>query len=148
LYNPRAVLWLLPVIEVLASFVATMVNVDVATPKNAHQQSVNRTPTEYQQSVNDFACCILYNSRAMHWLLHIIKLARSNGNSVNVVFSTPKHTRQQNVNRASTERDQSINNIRCRISYNPRAVLHYLPIFNILAAFVGKRVSNMVTAPV
>jgi hypothetical protein len=42
MYNPMAVLKLLPIIEVLTSFVGTMVNDDVATPKKKRQQSVNR----------------------------------------------------------------------------------------------------------
>ena len=48
LYNPRAILWLLPIIEVLATFIGNMVNVVVATPKNECQQSVNRALTEHQ----------------------------------------------------------------------------------------------------
>jgi hypothetical protein len=52
LYNTRAVLQLLPIIEVLASFVGTKVNVDVATHNNQYQQRVNTASTEGQQSVN------------------------------------------------------------------------------------------------
>jgi hypothetical protein len=52
LYNPRAVLRLLPILEVLTSCVVTMVNVDVATPQNELQQSVNTAPTERQQFIN------------------------------------------------------------------------------------------------
>jgi len=45
LYKPRAVLWLLPTMEVLDSFIGNMVNVDVATPKNECQQSDTRAST-------------------------------------------------------------------------------------------------------
>jgi len=68
-----------------------MVNVDVATPKNEHQQSVN-----------DFGYCVLYNPRAMLLLLPIIEVvATFMGNMVNVDVTTPKNERQQSVNRAS-----------------------------------------------
>jgi hypothetical protein len=43
--NPRAVLWLLPLIDGLASFAGTMVNVDIGTPKNGGQQTFNRVTT-------------------------------------------------------------------------------------------------------
>jgi len=56
LYNPRAMLRLLPIIKVLAAFLGNMVNVIFTTPKNEHQQSVNRTTTEAQLS----------------WLLHLV----------------------------------------------------------------------------
>ena len=56
--------------------------------------------------------------------------------------------RQQSVNRASTERQQSVNHLGCCIVYDSRAVPWHLPIINVLAAFVGKREGNMVTAPV
>ena len=52
LYNPRAVLWQLPIIEVMAAFKGNIVCVDTATPHNERQQSVNRASTECQQSIN------------------------------------------------------------------------------------------------
>jgi len=93
-------------------------------------------------------------------LLPIIKvLASFVGTTVNVDVSTRQKQRQQSinralterqqtVNRASTERQQSINYLSYCILYNPRAKLWHLPIINILAAFVGKREGDMVTAPV
>jgi len=85
LYNPRAVLRHLPIIEVLAAFIGDIVCVDTATAQAEHQQSVNRASiehqqsintasTECQQSVNDFGCCILYNTRAVLWQLPIINI--------------------------------------------------------------------------
>jgi len=69
-----------------------MVNVDVTTPKN-----------ERQQSVNDFEYWILHNAMAVVWLLSIIKvLAAFIGNMVTVDVATPENERQQSVNRAST----------------------------------------------
>jgi hypothetical protein len=41
------------------------------------------------------------------------------------------------INRASTERQQSINNLGCCILYNPRAVLRHVPKIQVLAAFIG-----------
>jgi len=52
LYDPRAVLQHLPIIDVLAACIRNIVNVDVAAPDNDRQQSINRMSTEHQQSVN------------------------------------------------------------------------------------------------
>jgi hypothetical protein len=52
LFHPRAVVWLLSIIEVLAGFIVNMVNVDVGSPDNESQQSINRVLTEHQQSMN------------------------------------------------------------------------------------------------
>jgi hypothetical protein len=45
-------LWSLPIIKVLSVFMGIMLSVDVVTPKNERQQSVNRASTEHQQSIN------------------------------------------------------------------------------------------------
>jgi H+/gluconate symporter-like permease len=96
--HPRAVVPLLTIIEVLATFIGNMV-----MSMLLHLiMSVNRVSTEYQQSIN----------------------------------------------RASTECQQSINNLGYCILYDPRAVLQHLPIINVLAAFMGKREGDKVTAPV
>jgi len=59
---------------------------------------------ERQQSVNDFVCCILYNSMAVLRHLPIIEvLAAFTGNVVFVDTATQQNERQQSVNRASTE---------------------------------------------
>jgi len=74
----------------------------------------------------------------MLWLLPIIEvLAAFMGNIVNV-----------DVASADNERQQSIKNLGCCILFNPRAMLRHLPIINILASFMRKRDSNMVTARV
>jgi hypothetical protein len=52
LYHPRAVLWYLPISEVLAAIMGNMVSVKVAMPKDKCQQSINRASTEYQKSIN------------------------------------------------------------------------------------------------
>jgi hypothetical protein len=49
LYIPRAVLWLVPTIGELGSFIVNMVNIDVATPKNECEQSVNSAQTMRHQ---------------------------------------------------------------------------------------------------
>ena len=59
--------------EVLAAFLGTIVNIDLASPDNDCQPSINRgsserqksittESTECQQSVNNLGCCILYGS--------------------------------------------------------------------------------------
>jgi hypothetical protein len=52
MYNPRAVLQHLPIIEGLAAYIGNIVCVDTVTPHNEWQQSVNRVSTEREQSVN------------------------------------------------------------------------------------------------
>jgi hypothetical protein len=111
-------------------------------------------------SVNDFVCCILYHpSGALRQWSIIEVLAAFIGKSGNVDITSPDNERkqsvnrasidrQQSINRASTERQQSITNLGCYILYDSRAVLRHLPIINVLAAFMGKREGDMVTAPV
>jgi len=76
LYNPRAVLRHLPIIEVLDAFIANIMFVDTVAPQNERQQSVNTPSTEHQQSmntvstecqqrVNTFGCCIMFIPRAL-----------------------------------------------------------------------------------
>ena len=65
-----------------------MVNIDVATPKNECQQSVNRAQTEREQL---WVYCIWYKPRAKLWLLSIIEvLATCIGNVVIVIVTTRK----------------------------------------------------------
>ena len=98
LYNARAVLQLLPIIEALAIFIGNTDNFDVASPNH-----------ECQKSVNYFRGCILYNPRAMQQLLSIIEVVVALlGNMVSVDVTTPNNEPQQSVNRVSTERVQSI----------------------------------------
>jgi len=52
LYNPRAVLQHLSIIEVLSAFIGNIVIVNTITPRNERQQSVNTASTERQQSMN------------------------------------------------------------------------------------------------
>ena len=76
LYSPRAVLWHLYIIEVLADFIGNIRFVNTVTPQNdrqqsvktpstEHQQSINTVSPECQQSVNAFGCCIKYIPRAL-----------------------------------------------------------------------------------
>jgi hypothetical protein len=81
-----AMLQLVPVIEVLDTFIRNIVKVDVSTPKN-----------ERQHSVNNFGCCIFNNARAMLQLLPVFEvLAIFKGIMVKVDVATPK----MSVNRA------------------------------------------------
>jgi transcriptional regulator with PAS, ATPase and Fis domain len=181
LYNPRDVLRHLPIIEVLAPFIGNMVCVDVATPQNKSQQTVNRASTEHQQSLNRAStqcqqsvnrvsterqqsanycgCWILYNPRAVQWLLSIIEeLAACIGNLVNIDVATPENELQQSVNRSSTERQQcintastkcqhSVNDFGCCILCNPRAVMWHLDIVQVLATFMGNMVWVDIATP-
>jgi hypothetical protein len=56
LYDLRAVLVCLPILEVLVAIMGNMVSANVATPKNEHQQRVNRESTECKR----------------FWVLHVI----------------------------------------------------------------------------
>ena len=67
LYNPRAMLRLLPIFEVLAAFIGNIVNVDVASPENESQQSLNRVSTERQQSFKRAS-----TERQRFWVLHVV----------------------------------------------------------------------------
>ena len=99
--------------------------------------SQHLSENERQQSVNDFVCCILYNSRAVLRHLSIIEvLAAFIGNIVFVDTVTPQN-----------ECQQSVNNFVCCILYNPRAVLQHLPIFEVLAAFIGNMVCVNAATP-
>jgi len=81
-------LWLLPIIEVLATFVRNMVKVVVMTAGN-----------EDQQRVNGFGSCIVYNPGAVLWLLPIIEvLASIAGNIITVNVAALKTEHQQSVN--------------------------------------------------
>jgi len=130
-----------------------------------------QSENECQQSVNDFVCCILYNSMALLRHLTIIEvLAAFIGNIMCVDTATRQNERQQSVNRASTERQQSVNrasterqhsiitaSTECQQSVNdfvhcilnnPSTLLRHIPRINVLAAVMSKRDRNMVTAPV
>jgi len=85
LYNPRAVLWHLSIIEVLAAFIGNIVIINRVTPRNVRQpsvntasterqQSMNTESTECQQSVNAFGCCIMYIPRALLRHMSIINV--------------------------------------------------------------------------
>jgi len=90
LYNPRALLRHIPIMNVLAAVMSKRDHDMVTAPvwkwastehqqsinraSTEHQQSINTASTECQQSVNDFGCCILYNPRALLRHIPIIKV--------------------------------------------------------------------------
>jgi len=119
-----------------------------------------QSENDRQQSVNNFVCCILYNSMAVLRHLTIIEvLAPFIGHIVCVDTATEQNERQQSVNRASTERQhsiitastecqQSVNDFGRCILNNPSTLLRHIPRINVLAAVMSKRDHNMITAPV
>ena len=85
MYNPRAVLQHLSIVEVLAAVIGNMVIVNTVTPRNERQPSVNTASTERQQSmniestecqqsVNAFGCCIMDIPRALLRHMSIINV--------------------------------------------------------------------------
>ena len=138
LYNPRAVQWLLPIIEVLASFVGTMINVNIAIPKNERQQTITRVST-----ISCVESCIIQGLRYGFYLK--LKYWPPLQTISSMLLSLHQ---TMNINRVSTECQYSINHFGCCILYNPRAILRHLPINNIMAANIGKWEGDMVIAPV
>src|SRR5882757_9637674 len=61
MFNPRAVLRHLSIIDILAAFIGNIVFVATVTPQN-----------ERQQTVNAFGCCIMYIPRDLLWHMCII----------------------------------------------------------------------------
>jgi len=150
MYNPRAVLQLRPIINVLTAVLCKFDREIVTAP----------VWNERQQSVNNIVCCTVYNPRAVLRHLTIIEVfAAFIGNIVFVHTVTPQNEHQQCVKTASTERQQSINTVstecqqsvnpfgRC-IMYSPRVLLRHMSIINVSAAVLCKCDHDMVTAPV
>jgi hypothetical protein len=67
LYHPVAALRHLSIIEVLAAFLGNIVHVNIASPVNEHQQSVNRASTEHQQSINRVSI-----EHQQSWVMHLL----------------------------------------------------------------------------
>jgi len=68
LCHPRAVVRLLSIIEVSATFLGNMVIVDVPSPDNERQQCVNRASTQHQQSINRVS-----TEHQQSWVLHLVE---------------------------------------------------------------------------
>jgi hypothetical protein len=119
-----------------------------------------QSENDHQQSLNDLVCCILcLPSSVLRHLFIIEVLLAFIGQIIDVDIALPDNEcqqrvhrvsieRQQSVNRASIERQWSVNNLGCCILYGSRAVLRNLPRINVMAAFVGKRQIDIVTAPI
>jgi hypothetical protein len=164
LYNPRAVLWHLPIIEVLAAFIGNIVSVDTATPQNERQQSVNRASTERQQSV----------SRASTEHPQNVNRASTQGqqsvNRMSTIFGVASYIIQGlcygiypesaywqllwakeiatwSQPQSENQHQQSVNNLVCCILYNRRAVLWHLPIIEVLATFICNMVCVNAATP-
>jgi len=103
--------------------------------------SFKRESTEGQWSINDCWCCIVYNRRAVPSHLPMMKVMSA---FMDNVVSVDVATTWKWV---STERQQSFNDCRCCILYNPGAVLWHLLIIEVLAACVGNMDSVHVATP-
>jgi len=143
LYNPRAVLRHLCIIDVLAAFICNIVCVDTVTPKNdrqlsvntastEHQQSVNRASTQCEQSVNRVSTLLGVASCIIQGLCYGIDPYSTYWQPfcANQIVTRLQHLSQN-------ERQQSVNDFVCCILYNPRAVLQHLSIIEVLAACIG-----------
>jgi len=143
LYNPRAVLRHLCIIEVLAAFIGNIVCVDTVTPQNERQLSVNTASTEHQQSVNRASTQCQQSVNRVSTLLGVASCIIQGvcyGKDPYSTYwqpfcATEIVTRLQHL--SENERQQSVNDFVCCILYNPRAVLQHLSIIEVLAAFIG-----------
>jgi len=131
------------IIEVLAAFIGNIVCVDTVTPQNEHhlsvhtastehQQSVNRASTQCQQSVNRVSTLLGIASCIIQGLCYGIDPYSTYWQPfcANEIVTRLQHL-------SENERQQSVNDFVCCILYNPRAVLQYLSIIEVLAAFIG-----------
>ena len=154
LYNPRAVLRQISIINVLAAFQC----------KSDHNMveallwiwaSTERQQVSVLRHVQSKGCAMVFiHNRSIGSLYRQYCVSQYCYTS-----KWASTERQQRINRASTERQpsintvttecpQSVNPLGCCIMYNPRALLLYIPIINELAAILGKCHRGMVTTPV
>jgi len=143
LYNPRAVLRHLCIIEVLAAFIGNIACVDTITPQNERHRSVNTASTEHQQSVNGASTQCQQSVNRVSTLLGVASCIIQGlwyGIDPYSTYWQPfcaneiVTTLQQ---LSGNERQQSVNDFVFCILYNPRAVLQHLSIIEVLAAFIG-----------
>jgi len=120
MYDPRAMLRLEPIIEVLVALIRNIVNDNVASPENERQQSVNRASTEHQQCINRASTegQLSVNWASTEDLQSVNRASTERQQSVNRASTERQQSvnsasteRQQSVNRASTERQQSVNRV-------------------------------------
>jgi hypothetical protein len=126
LYNPGALLLCLPLITVSAAFRGNIVSVNVTTPENEHQQSINR-----QSAILGLGSClipVLYNSsypESTEWQpLWAMEITR---------WSHPQ---------SENDCQHSFNSFGCCSWYNPRGVRWHVPITKFGAASIGNIVSG------
>jgi hypothetical protein len=93
----------LPIFEVLSTFMGILLNVNVATPINECQLSINRASTERQLSINNFRFCILYHPSDFRTYLSIIKVLPAFMENMSSVGAA---IRQFGINSVSTKHQQ------------------------------------------
>jgi hypothetical protein len=132
LYNRRAVLRHLSIIEVLAAFIGNIVFVGTVTPQNEHPQSVNRASSPRQPSVNRVSTLLGVPSCIFQGLCYGICLKSMYWQPfcANAIVTWSQQL-------SENDRQQSVNDFVCCILYDPRAVVRHLSIIEVLAAFIG-----------
>jgi hypothetical protein len=79
-------------IQVLATLIGNMLNVDVALPDNENQQSINRASIEHQQSVYRASTELQQSfnrastERQQSWVMHLVY-----SNGCDTVFTHTQH---------------------------------------------------------
>ena len=107
-YNPRAMLWLIPIIEILAVIIGNTIYLDVASAENQRQQSVNTASTERQQTINWAS-----TEGQQSWVLHLVwskdyARAMTHDQRIGSIYAQKRHqdfyspTVNISINRAST----------------------------------------------
>jgi len=145
-YNPRAKLWLLSIVEELATCIGNVVSIIVTTRKDECQQSVKTVSIEHQQSIIRASMILGIASWIIQGRCYWVSSYTKYWPHLGVIWSLSMSLhRKLSVNRASTECQQSVNNLGCCILYYPRAVLRHLHIINLFAAVISKRGCEMVT---
>jgi hypothetical protein len=113
------------------------------------EKSVNRASSEHQHSIKRASTILGVASCIIQQRYYCIHPESKYWPHLGAIWSLSMLLqRKLCINRASTEHQQSVNNLGCCILYNPRAVLWHRPIINVIAAVMSKRHHDMVISPV
>jgi hypothetical protein len=154
LYNPRALLWQIFIMIVLAAVLSKSDRDTVIAPLWKWASTERQWFCVLHLEYSNGCATVFMHNRSFGSLYRQYRVCR-----YRCTLKWAAMERQQRVNRASTERQQRINTVStedqqsvnafgCCIMYNPRALLRHRPIINELAAVLCKCDRDMVTAPV